>query len=61
MARPIINYDCDGVIRIGDITLRQVADKPELVSMHHLVRGDGGRFSAQALVEVVEQFYEEQF
>lgn len=56
MSRPIINYDCDGVIRIGNITLRQVADKPELVSMHHLVRGDGGRFSAQALVEVVEQF-----
>lgn len=61
MARPIINYDCDGVIRIGDITLRQVADKPELVAMRHLVRGDAGRFSAKALIEVVEQFYEEQF
>ena len=61
MPRPIINFDCEGVIRIGNIALRQVADKPELVAMQHLVRGDGGRFSANALIEVVEQFYEEQF
>lgn len=61
MPRPIINFDCDGVIRIGNITLRQVPDKPELVAMRHLVTGDSYRFSAQALIEVVEQFYEEQF
>ncbi len=61
MPRPIINYDCDGVIRIGNITLRQVADKPELVHMKNLVTGDAYYMSAQALCDVVDQFYQEHF
>lgn len=59
--RPVICHNEQGLIMIGNLLIVPDPQKPEKVVMRHVLHGEAGEFSAQALCDEVEEFFWREF